>query len=709
MKFRALRRLFSRKQATASPAVIADAPSRVPSLQDIPSYVQYAPRTQGVRGSLEPPSKVVVTAPSQCPTSVCQQDLGRTFKHAAIQATDSAVKDLPVIIEARDAVGCGPAASVETISFPAQTTAPAASGTRRASDSARSEAVADDSYLLCPAPHESTARVNSLKSTTQDLHYSPPVPFTTTSGPTLLDNAEQIPVRADEPTSNVVHSHTPMAFKARCPTCIHQYEEIIPPSLSRIVDDSPMNSRSAPSPTRPPFTAHFSPVQLVHGHANQTVTLDPCALSQNAKFYANCTCEHYELSYEKEVPRPAQKTAFATRWPDASPSPDRSITWPSLSYSEPSPVLGVEQDGCLEVFHSRLPEETKMRIKNGEDVYEVLGLIHTGEQSMVVMALGPASDCVVAIKCIYKSIAYATDDGKSMLLQEKRMMQSLTEEDVPGVVRLRASWSDYSTVYLVMDYCSVNLATYMPECIPQHLTFSMHAAQLVQNLARLHAAGVYHGNICPRNILVDRHGDLFFADFGRSVRTPMPRFTVSYIAGASGYQAPELIDEQYLRSENQVADVWSLGIVLLEMYWQKKNEGVFWKQEESEEKIKQAIRAVHPRDLPEMRALKRADLGLYDLLCQMLADANARASAAELLNHPYVTEGLRKLKARRNDYFILGTYTPMPATLVKMYSSVDYDGNPWIDLRSHKAIVEEVKNGHDLYAFQPGDGLGEGK
>jgi serine/threonine protein kinase len=87
-------------------------------------------------------------------------------------------------------------------------------------------------------------------------------------------------------------------------------------------------------------------------------------------------------------------------------------------------------------------------------------------------------------------------------------------------------------------------------------------ATLAGALAYVHAQGVVHRDVKPANILIDSEGHARLADFGiaRLVDTSSVTLTGTMI-GTATYMAPEQIEDHAVGPS---ADVWSLGIVLLE-------------------------------------------------------------------------------------------------------------------------------------------------
>lgn len=91
--------------------------------------------------------------------------------------------------------------------------------------------------------------------------------------------------------------------------------------------------------------------------------------------------------------------------------------------------------------------------------------------------------------------------------------------------------------------------------------------QLTLALSYLHEYNIIHRDIKSTNIFVDKNDNLVLGDFGISkILNPLNNLTGTQV-GTPYYLSPELA--QGIKYTNS-ADIWSLGVVLYEMIYQKK-------------------------------------------------------------------------------------------------------------------------------------------
>jgi serine/threonine protein kinase len=127
--------------------------------------------------------------------------------------------------------------------------------------------------------------------------------------------------------------------------------------------------------------------------------------------------------------------------------------------------------------------------------------------------------------------------------------------------------------------------------------------QVVDGLKYLHERGIIHGDLASTNILIDRDGDAFLADFGISVALAESNSLDYYWhpGGSIRWLAPELIGPLELESTpdddydfpkpNKQSDVFSLGCIILHVF---SGRPPFWWLNSAQRVFNARIKRVEP-------------------------------------------------------------------------------------------------------------------
>lgn len=146
--------------------------------------------------------------------------------------------------------------------------------------------------------------------------------------------------------------------------------------------------------------------------------------------------------------------------------------------------------------------------------------------------------------------------------QEFRVLAGLSHENL---VRVHELGQDEDGLYYLMEvvegdpldaYCRrEGVEDVLPRILPQ----------LLDALAFIHAHGVVHRDLKPRNVLVTRNGIVKVLDFGVMGRaTPTGRdLGLASVAGSAAYMAPEQIRGERPRT---ASDMYALGCILFELF-----------------------------------------------------------------------------------------------------------------------------------------------
>jgi len=231
-------------------------------------------------------------------------------------------------------------------------------------------------------------------------------------------------------------------------------------------------------------------------------------------------------------------------------------------------------------------------------------------------------------------------------------IQGLQALEHPNICRLIEAFDDRSHIYLI--YEKVN-----GEVLLKSLGQSKHLSERkVSNIAwqliRALCVGatseppVMHGALSPRNIMVEKHGEIIVTDLGIiDVLKPDPVHKI--VSDQFPYIAPEVLEPWLNKQKTASADspegllpgdrcctktpacdVWSVGVILFQLLTGKPPYGG--------KDLKQIAEKVIKGDVQVEKRLAKTSAPCRSLVAQMLRrEAEKRPSWEELLAHPWVS------------------------------------------------------------------------
>ena len=188
--------------------------------------------------------------------------------------------------------------------------------------------------------------------------------------------------------------------------------------------------------------------------------------------------------------------------------------------------------------------------------YQIVRLLGRGGTSDVYVARDERTSDLVAIKVVRSN----DPEFAHRLVEEARALESL---DGPGLVRLIDTGMVGDLAFLVMEYIdgSTLAQTLKAGPLGAPATAKM-AATVAGALSYVHGRGVVHRDVKPSNILQSSSGEVWLADFGIAKFDDATTITApGTTIGTVIYMAPEQLDGKRV---GPAADIWSLGIVILE-------------------------------------------------------------------------------------------------------------------------------------------------
>jgi hypothetical protein len=244
---------------------------------------------------------------------------------------------------------------------------------------------------------------------------------------------------------------------------------------------------------------------------------------------------------------PPDPAALAARFPDLAAALARHVAFDSLltpEYGSPEPTASLESAGG-----SPAPEPAP--VGGPPPGFEYVRELGRGGFGTVWLARHKALDKLVAVKHLRPGRV----SGGEELAAEARTMAALkvhpNRVTVFDLVGTDAGW------FLVMDYIDGGpLAGLVEPGRPlDWVRAARYVADVADGLAEVHARGVWHRDIKPDNILLDRDRDAaVLTDFGLAAHAA----AATGCCGTPGFMAPELL----AGAASAKSDVFALAATL---------------------------------------------------------------------------------------------------------------------------------------------------
>jgi hypothetical protein len=198
------------------------------------------------------------------------------------------------------------------------------------------------------------------------------------------------------------------------------------------------------------------------------------------------------------------------------------------------------------------------------DRYRIIGLLGRGGMGEVYRADDLKLGQPVALKFLPPALA---EDSvrRERFFAEVRITRQLSH---PNICRVYDIGEVDGRHFLSMEYIDgEDLASLMKRI--GHLSNEKAldiARQLVAGLSVAHERGVLHRDLKPANIMLDGHGRVRITDFGLAIAVG-DESQAEEIAGTPAYMAPEQLAG---KGATVRSDIYSLGLILYEIYTGKK-------------------------------------------------------------------------------------------------------------------------------------------
>jgi len=269
---------------------------------------------------------------------------------------------------------------------------------------------------------------------------------------------------------------------------------------------------------------------------------------------------------------------------------------------------------------------------NPNELFMNLTEIGDGTFGVVYMGIDVRNLNKVAIKKLDLD-----DNDEQDLIAEIGMMKTLEHNNI---VKYLESYLYKDNLWVVMEYMSGGCLTDILEIFryirltePQ-ISYIMRES--LQAVAHVHSLHCIHRDIKSDNILVDFEGNIKLADFGYTVQLTKHRSQRDTTIGTPYWEAPEVITGE---GYNEKVDVWSLGIMALEM---AEGEPPYMDLPPL-----MALRLIIIDGIPPLSEESWSE-DFKDFLDRSLKiKSEDRSAASELLRHPFILKASNKQKLKK--------------------------------------------------------------
>jgi serine/threonine protein kinase len=152
-------------------------------------------------------------------------------------------------------------------------------------------------------------------------------------------------------------------------------------------------------------------------------------------------------------------------------------------------------------------------------------------------------------------------------LREIAILKEIKHENIVALTDL-LWYNSKRKLYLIFEYADMDLRKYIDTQkfgldLIKHVFFG-----IVKGVDHLHANGIFHRDLKPQNILIDRNGVCpKLADFGLARHFSLPFAEYSKEIVTLWYRAPEIVMGE--RRYGVGVDIWSLGCIFYELFMRR--------------------------------------------------------------------------------------------------------------------------------------------
>ncbi|XP_060497559.1 STE20-like serine/threonine-protein kinase isoform X1 [Panthera onca] len=265
---------------------------------------------------------------------------------------------------------------------------------------------------------------------------------------------------------------------------------------------------------------------------------------------------------------------------------------------------------------------------NPEEFWEIIGELGDGAFGKVYKAQNKETNVLAAAKVI---------DTKSEEELEDYMVEIdiLASCDHPNIVKLLDAFYYENNLWILIEFCAGGAVDAVMLELERPLTESqiqVVCKQTLEALNYLHDNKIIHRDLKAGNILFTLDGDIKLADFGVSAKNTRTIQRRDSFIGTPYWMAPEVVmcETSKDRPYDYKADVWSLGITLIEM--------AEIEPPHHELNPMRVLLKIAKSEPPTLAQPSKWSSNFKDFLKKCLEkNVDSRWNTSQLLQHPFVT------------------------------------------------------------------------
>ncbi|KAG3265265.1 serine/threonine-protein kinase 10 [Ictidomys tridecemlineatus] len=297
----------------------------------------------------------------------------------------------------------------------------------------------------------------------------------------------------------------------------------------------------------------------------------------------------------------------------------------------------------LSTFEKRKSREYEhvRRDLDPNEVWEIVGELGDGAFGKVYKAKNKETGALAAAKVIETK---SEEELEDYIVE----IEILATCDHPYIVKLLGAYYYDTKLWIMIEFCPGGAVDAIMLELERGLTepqIQVVCRQMLEALSFLHSKRIIHRDLKAGNVLMTLEGDIRLADFGVSAKNLKTLQKRDSFIGTPYWMAPEVVLCETMKDTpyDYKADIWSLGITLIEM--------AQIEPPHHELNPMRVLLKIAKSDPPTLLTPSKWSVEFRDFLKTALdKNPETRPSAAQLLEHPFVSnvtsnKALRELVA----------------------------------------------------------------